>query len=172
MARNFLEERAMSLFLASVALGTMTTALSTRLGPRRRRRSRFGLALPGAWVGLFLTGFGAAGIVLEALHTELPLWRSSALVGFTIAFPLAALVEGYLRTANAKEVATLEGRAREGILTVAIPPKGLGRVQFVAQGKRCSRPARTANGRALAAGLPVLIVSLRRHVAVVESLTP
>jgi membrane protein implicated in regulation of membrane protease activity len=110
-----------------------------------------------AWVG-------GAGLALGVVPWQV------AVAGVAFAVPVAILLERYLAANPPDEIAALEGRAREGTITVAIPTRGLGKVLFVAQGKRLSRPARTSDGRALPAGRPVLIVSLRRHVAVVEPL--
>ena len=116
--------------------------------------------LPVAIVAWFGVGGLALGIV--------PSW--SVVAGIAFALPVSLLLERYLGANPPDEIPALVAGAREATVTVAIPDRGIGRVLFVAQGKRVSRPARTSDGTALAAGRSVLIVSLRRHVAVVEPL--
>jgi hypothetical protein len=108
--------------------------------------------------------FGIGGLALGIV----PAW--SVVAGIAFALPVSLLLERYLGANPPDEIPALVGQAREATVTVAIPARGMGRVLFIAQGKRISRPARTSDGNALAAGHPVLIVSLRRHVAVVEPL--
>jgi hypothetical protein len=108
--------------------------------------------------------FGVGGLALGLV----PAW--SVVAGIAFALPVSLLLERYLGANPPDEIPALVGRAREATVTVAIPARGLGRVLFVAQGKRVSRSARTSDGKALAAGRSVLIVSLRRHVAVLEPL--
>jgi len=111
-----------------------------------------------------VASLGLSGLGLGVV----PSW--TVVTAIALALPVALLLERYLRANPPDEIPALVGRAREATVTVAIPKRGMGRILFVAQGKRVSRPARTSDGTPLAAGRSVLIVSLRRHVAVVEPL--
>ena len=151
-------------------------ALSSLLRPgygRRRISRRLAavplLLAPGAWIGMGLSLYGAFGLVQLAFLPSLGLlWAPAAAAALTL--PVAALLEGYLRSEGASMLPSVGDDPYIAEVTTAIPERGVGAVSFVANGRRIFRPAASSDGRAVLRGAPVLVITLRRDIVVVEPL--
>jgi membrane-bound ClpP family serine protease len=109
----------------------------------------------------FVTAFGACGLVLTHIPATSTVWISapiSSMAGLGMAgisFWLFNLMFQKTQSSSESKVASLVGQAASTVSP--IPAKGVGEIAYVQGGTRYTAPARTENGKAVAAGRPVRI---------------
>ena len=104
--------------------------------------------------GMFLTMFGFAGLLTHSLWIALLIGGLAALLAGLGTRDTAAQIEGNM----------LYGRT--GHVSLTIPETGIGRIAFVADGKRIALPARAAH--AIEKGKRIYIRSMEGKIAIVD----
>jgi len=125
----------------------------------------------GAVIAMFLTGFGAGGIVAEKAYAVSS--GSAVLVATLTGLVLAGLVFGFLtfvlshtQAGTEYTAEELAGKTAEVITT--IPAGGTGEIAYVVKGQRERAAARTADAQSVAKGSQVLIERMVGSIAQVR----
>ena len=109
----------------------------------------------------FLTAFGAGGVI--ARYYGLSHVAASA-IGIACGVVMAALVYQFAKLLYAQQASSHLHLNRligaSGEVSVSIPKGGVGQITINAAGERTEHIARTANGQAIARGVPVTITAL------------
>jgi membrane-bound ClpP family serine protease len=109
----------------------------------------------------FVTAFGACGLILTHIPATSNVWISAPIsggAGFAMAgitFWLFNLMFQKTQSSSESKVASLVGQTASTVSP--IPAKGVGEIAYVQGGTRYTAPARTEDGKAVAAGRPVRI---------------
>jgi membrane protein implicated in regulation of membrane protease activity len=109
----------------------------------------------------FVTAFGACGLILSHIPATESIWISAPIsagagVGMaSMAFWLFNFMFKKTQSSSESKVASLVGQAASTVSP--IPAKGVGEIAYVQGGTRYTAPARTEDGKAVAAGRPVRI---------------
>jgi len=115
-------------------------------------------------ISCFVTAFGACGLILQQIPATKSVWISapiSALAGAIIAF-LAFMLFNWMfkQTQSSSEVHISSLIGQSASIVTPIPENGVGEIAYIRGGSRCTAPARTENGSAVAAGKPVRITRI------------
>lgn len=111
-------------------------------------------------IGSFLAVFGAVGLIasvgfnMDARLSLLIAGLSAGLISLLIAALYSRLL---IELHGSTNIAEAEMVGLEGVVTTPVPANGLGEVHFDVQNERMSRPARSAEGVAIARGSLVVI---------------
>lgn len=111
-------------------------------------------------IGAFLAVFGAVGLItsvgfaMDARLSLLIAGASAALISLLVAVLYSRLLIELQGSTNIQET---EMVGVEGVVITPIPGNGLGEVRFDVHSERMSRPARSADGAAIARGATVVI---------------
>lgn len=136
----------------------------------RRKSGAKGLAVPVPF-GLFLTAFGFSGLIFER-GFEWP-WTVTLFAAATTGTVLFAAAGFFLSRFFADTADSLQGGILRGVtghVSLAIPENGIGRIAYIADGKRATVAARTVRGEALPGGTRIMIIEFRDRIALVEQL--
>jgi len=127
---------------------------------------RYSLLNPIA-LAAFLGGFGAVGLMVRGAGATSWLALGSALSGGLLLS--AALFRVFVRYVLAAEGSSPSAReaaiGKIASVSTAIPAVGLGSITYVANGRRHTVPARTADEQSLARGCEVVVVAIADNIA-------
>ena len=121
-------------------------------------------ALSPTTIASFVTAFGGFGMILQGLDATRSPWMSAPLAaigGFIVAAVVLFVFRAIFRatqSSSESHVAQLLGVS--GTILTPIPEGGVGEIAYVHGGSRYTAPARTDDGRPIAAGTTVYIVRL------------
>lgn len=112
----------------------------------------------------FVTAFGACGLILRSIPATSSYWISapaSGLAGLVmalLAFWLFNTMFRHTESSSESRVGSLVGQS--AFVVSPIPENGVGEIAYVQGGTRYTAPARTAEGKAAAAGKSVRITKI------------
>lgn len=138
-----------------------------------RRSGRTAAQLP--WtspflVSLFLTAFGASGLLLRVslgVTAVASFWGALG-IGSLTSTTLALGAARWLREQDPETGAVLLGIVAS--VSLAIPAGGVGSIAYHANGRRATMPARCRSGAGLAPGSRVVVLAIEERVASVSEI--
>ena len=112
-------------------------------------------------IAAFVMAFGCFGIIFHQIPATHVVWLSTplaALCGFMAAAGLLALLRGIIRRTQSTTEARVSALVGVSATVISpIPQFGVGEIAYVQAGSRCTAPARTESGCAVAGGQTVKI---------------
>lgn len=126
-------------------------------------------------IGAFLAVFGGVGLILtigfdvDARLSLVLAGFAAAMIGLLVAYTYSRLL---IELHGSTNISENEMVGVQAVVTTPIPANGLGEVRFEVHNERMSRPARSANGSAIARGSTVTIEQVVGAGVVIVHLRP
>lgn len=116
-------------------------------------------------IAAFITVFGGTGIILTRNnYSSLIALSGAAILGLTVSYLLFRFIIVPLsRAQNTSAVPQAELVGGLAYATLSMKDKSFGKIRYTVEGNTYSAPARSIDGKAIAAGAPVVIIDIKKN---------